>query len=122
MMKPDLIYLLLSIVLSAVGQLVLKYGVVEMGGIDIKLKNIISSLVQVFTNGWVMIGVLCFVTSMILWLKVISTMELSRAYPSVSLSYVIVFIFSLLLFKEGASASKIMGLISIMVGVFLLQR
>lgn len=121
-MKPDLIYLLLSIVLSAVGQLVLKYGVVEMGGIDIKLKNIISSLVQVFTNGWVMIGVLCFVTSMILWLKVISTMELSRAYPSVSLSYVIVFIFSLLLFKEGASASKIMGLISIMVGVFLLQR
>lgn len=121
-MKPDLICLILSIVLSAAGQLALKYGVMAMGGIDIKLKNAISGLIQVFTNGWVMLGVLCFVTSMILWLKVISTMELSRAYPSVSLSYVIVFLFSMLLFKEGASASKIVGLISIMAGVFLLQR
>lgn len=118
----EIVFLLLSIVLSAVGQLLLKLGVMNVGDMDFKAGHLLSTLVNTFTNVWVLLGVVCFVTSMVLWLKVISTMELSRAYPSVSLSYVIVFIFSVIWFHEGVSVGKVAGLASIMLGIFLLQR
>ncbi|NLW91918.1 MAG: transporter [Syntrophomonadaceae bacterium] len=121
-MGTDILFLLISIVLSAAGQILLKYGVMGVGNIDFRVGNLFSTLLTTFTNVWVLLGVICFVTSMVLWLKVISTMELSKAYPSVSLSYVIVFIFSAIFFNEGVSIGKFAGLASIMVGIFLLQR
>jgi len=121
-MKDDIIFLLITICFSAFGQLLLKYSVIGMGGINFKNKNIFTVLLHIFTNGWILLGLLLFSLSMILWLKVISNMELSRAYPSVSLSYVIVFIFSIFLFGEGVTFSKVAGIISIIIGVFLLQR
>ena len=66
-------------------------------------------------------GILFFVSSMILWIKVISTMELSKAYPSVSLSYVVVFVLSIFLFSETVSPDKIIGLILVSAGVYCLH-
>lgn len=100
----------------------LKLSVTKLGNIDLSLNHLLPMLVKIFTNGWLLLGLACFASSMILWLKVISTMELSRAYPSVSLSYVIVFIVSVILFKEGVSMEKIGGVLCIILGVFLLQR
>jgi multidrug transporter EmrE-like cation transporter len=59
---------------------------------------------------------------MVLWIRVISNMELSRAYPSVGLSYCLVFISSVVIFKETVNLNKIVGLISILFGVYFLHR
>lgn len=121
-LKTDYVFLLSSIVLSAIGQILLKYGVNQIGNVDLSFEKLFSTLFSAFTNGWILLGVFCFVTSMVLWLKVIASAELSRAYPSVSLSYVIVFIFSAIWFNEGVSTGKVAGLLSIVLGIVLLQR
>jgi len=116
------IILFVSILLGACGQLLLKFGVNNMGGVNLAWKNLIPALWGILSNGWIILGIMCFASSMVLWLKVISNMELSRAYPSVSLSYVIVFFLSIALFNEGITLPKIGGMISILVGVFLMQQ
>lgn len=121
-MGSNFVILLISILLGACGQLLLKFSVINMGGINLGWENLIPSLWSIFSNGWIILGVFCFASSMVLWLKVISNMELSRAYPSVSLSYVIVFVLSIVLFNEGITIAKIGGLISILLGVFLMQQ
>jgi len=117
----EIYFLLSSVFLSAIGQLILKHAVSEMGEIDFALKNLMPMLFQLLCNGWIILGTICFAASMILWLKVLSTMELSRAYPIGSLSYIFVFAFSILLFNEEATGIKILGLLCILAGVFLIQ-
>lgn len=121
-MKPSILVMLCSITLGAVGQLLLKVAVNRMGGVDLTPEHLISTLGKLLTNGWLIMGVTIFGISMLLWLKVISNSELSRAYPSVSLSYVIVFVFSIVFFKEGISLSKVVGIFSILFGVFMMHR
>lgn len=114
--------LIISIVLGACGQIFLKVAVNRMGGVDLSIRYLLPTLMKLATNGWLLAGLIMFGISMLLWLKVISNTDLSRAYPTVSLSYVIVFLVSVFLFKEGVTLSKIIGMICILVGVFLMHR
>jgi len=120
-LKSQLILMFSSIFLGACGQVLLKMGTNSIGDIDLRGQEFISTMLEIFTNVYVLIGICFFVTSMIMWIKVISDMELSRVYPSVSLSYVIVFIFSIFLFKEAVTASKIFGLCMVSFGVYFLN-
>ncbi|MBC7076228.1 MAG: transporter [Syntrophomonadaceae bacterium] len=120
-MKAQLLWLFSSIFLGAGGQILLKYGVNQMGEIDLSRTGIIFTISNIFTNLFVISGICFFVASMILWIKVISTMELSRAYPSVSLSYIIVFLFSIAVFEESVTAGKLAGLLLVIAGVYFLN-
>jgi len=120
-MNSNLVFLLASVFLGACGQLLLKLGVNRIGDIDLSWPAVVQTLLSIFTNLWVMTGIVCFVTSMILWIKVLSKMELSKAYPSVSISYIIVFVFSVILFNESVSFAKILGMVLVSIGVYYLQ-
>jgi ABC-type antimicrobial peptide transport system permease subunit len=120
-MRTGFLWLLASILLGACGQLLLKSGVNRLGQINLTQKEILNTIFHIFTNPWVITGIICFVTSMILWIKVISNMELSRAYPSVGLSYLIVFIFSITWFHEAVTAEKVVGMILVCCGVYFLN-
>lgn len=120
-MKSNLIFLLSSILLGACGQVMLKLGVNRLANISLAYPEIFQTITSIFTNVYVVSGILCFVSSMILWIKVLANMELSKAYPSVSLSYPIVFFLSIILFDESLSLKKFLGLTCVSVGVYLLH-
>lgn len=116
-----MLFLFSSIFLGAFGQILLKLGVNRIGQINLNRNELLVTVFHIFTNPWIITGILFFVSSMILWIKVISTMELSRAYPSVSLSYLIVFLVSIILFHETISFEKIIGLLFVSAGVYFLN-
>lgn len=120
-MSSNLLFLLSSVVLGAVGQVLLKVGVNRLGQIDLHWTALIHTIFSIFTNLYVITGIFCFVTSMILWIKVLSDMELSKAYPSVSISYIIVFLVSIFLFNESVSTGKVVGMLLVALGVYFLQ-
>ncbi len=121
-MKAGLILLFISVFLGACGQLLLKFATLKMGEISLEWPAIPYTLMHIFRNPWVLTGILFFISSMVLWIKVISGMELSKAYPSISISYIIVFLFSILFFKEAVTATKIVGFFLILAGVFFLHQ
>lgn len=120
-MNSNLIYLFTSIGLGAAGQILLKLAVNRLGEINLGWPHTINTIIHIFTNLWIIGGILCFVSSMLLWIKVISDMELSRAYPTVSLSYLIVFVLSVILFNESVNSGKVVGLILVAAGVYFLH-
>ncbi len=121
-MSSGFLLLLISVSLGACGQIFLKFATNSIGEIHLEWPTIPSLLMQLFRNPWVLAGIILFVSSMVLWMKVISDMELSKAYPSISISYIIVFIFSIIFFKEAVTASKVFGFFLIIAGVFFLHR
>jgi multidrug transporter EmrE-like cation transporter len=56
----------------------------------------------------------------LVWLLVIQNMPLSRAYPFMSLNYVIVYLISWAFFNEAISFSALCGIFLIMIGTGLL--
>lgn len=115
---------LFSISLGAVGQFLLKVGVKEIGGIGglaFKRGELVSTAVRIATEPYIIIGILLFVISMVVWLAVLSRMELSRAYPMVSISYVLVALMARAFLGEQLGLTRVAGIAVILVGVVLVN-
>lgn len=112
---------LLSISLGAVGQFLLKLGVNKMGGLSLGCGELANTAVKIATQPHIVVGILLFVFSMVVWLAVLSKMELSRAYPMVSISYVLVAIMARFILGESLPLTRLLGIVVILVGVTLVN-
>lgn len=114
----NLLLILTSIFMGAIGQILLKFGANTIG--DLKFN--IEGFVSLITNYFVVGGLILFGTSFLLWIKVLTKNSLSYVYPMVSLSYIIIVLASRFLFNEPFTSNKIIGIIAIIVGVFLINK
>jgi drug/metabolite transporter (DMT)-like permease len=103
---------LFSISLSAFAQLLMKIGMSST------LAE--NSMFAVATNPYVAGGFAAYGIGAVLWLKVLSRVDLSLAYPLVSLAFVMVAVLSWLVLGERLSAGRIMGIGLIVIGVALI--
>jgi len=113
-MKP-LVILLISISLTSIGQLILKKGLLIVGPVE----KLGAKFFQMLVNPVVVLGVTFAVLGWAAYAMALSKAELSYAYPIWSLTYVVVPLFSLFIFKESVSLLKMGGLAFICLGVFL---
>ncbi len=66
-------------------------------------------------------GVFWLVVGLVLWFFVLAEMEVSRAYPLLSLNVVVVLLLSVVLFDDKVNVQQVVGILSILSGVFLLS-
>lgn len=114
-------YILVSVVLGAAGQLLLKYGMSKVGALSLSADKILPAL----TNPgviYVVIGLMIYVCGTASWLIALSRADLSFAYPFASLSYVAMLIGAWVLFKEQLDIWRLAGSAVIILGVILISR
>jgi len=121
-MKIAVIYILISVLGSALGQILLKKGMNSIGQITLRLNQLPSILWKMVTNPNVFFGLAIYLVGTIFWLAALSRVDLSYAYPFASLSYVIMLLASWRLFDEKISLSRLVGTIVIGIGVLLIYR
>jgi multidrug transporter EmrE-like cation transporter len=105
--------LLVGIMIGVVGQLLLKHGMSRQPGFRFGDMGILVRNLPVIG------GFCCYGLSTVLYLSVLARLELSLAYPTVSLGYVLVMIMSRVLFKETVSPIRWTAAGIICVGVAL---
>jgi len=81
--------ILLGVLLNACAQIVLKQGMRNIGHFAFSIQNILPIGVKVALNPFVMIGIFCYVVSVIVWLMVLSRVDVSYAYPLLSVGYIV---------------------------------
>lgn len=121
-MDRNLIEILISVFMGALGQTVLKLGANKLGNISLSLKTIIRDAFRILIIPEILIGLVFFGVSFLLWVKVLAKSDLSYAYPMVSLGYILVVFLSRFLFNEPFSTNKIIGIGMIIAGVFVLNK
>lgn len=114
--------LMSSILLASIGQIVLKLGANQLRGIKLSLSTIPQVCVNFYTNVPILTGMAFYVISSFLWILALTKAELSFAYPMVAFSYVIVSLFSWIIFKDHLNVTRLLALGIIIVGVILLSR
>ena len=108
---------LISISLGAVGQFGLKVGAGQL-----KLSNgIWAALMSYITNIYIVLSLLCFAASMIMWIFVLRKLELSIAYPMVSLGYILTLALAFFFLNEPLRLTKLVGTALIITGVVVVN-
>ena len=121
MLRPFLI-LVVAITFSVSGELLLKDGMNKVGTLSFRPSLFLPTLWRAFTTPQIIIGFALAFIAAIFWLAVLSRVQLSYAYPMLSLSYVIVVFASWLLLGESLSLTRLIGVFIICSGVYVVFR
>lgn len=114
--------ILLGVLLNAAAQLFLKEGMRRIGHFEFIWTNAVPIALQAAGNIFILGGLLCYVISVAVWLLVLSRVEVSFAYPLLSVGYIVNAVAGYYLFQENLSLTRITGIVIICVGVYFVTK
>jgi len=117
------ILILITTLGNVIGLLLVKKTVLDAGQVPRETSDIVPFLVKIMLNPltWLAIFVV-FLGVLAFWLA-LTKMELSRIYPIIGgLSYILVALFGVLLFKENITMWGWLGVVLVSAGIILLVR
>jgi multidrug transporter EmrE-like cation transporter len=114
--------ILAGVLLNAAAQLLLKAGTNAVGQFEFSYANIYPVGMKLALEPHIIGGVACYVVSLVVWIMGLSRVEVSLAYPMLSIGYLINAIAAWYLFGESVGALRLTGIAFIIVGVFLVAR
>ena len=126
MNRASLALILFGVLLNATAQLLLKSGVnnvtAAVGTFAYSLDNVWPIGVRLAPQWPILGGLACYVVSVVVWILGLSRVDVSVAYPLLSLGYVVNAFGAWWLFGEALSTQRIVGIGIIVVGVYVLAR
>lgn len=126
-MNPaSLSLLLFGVLLNAFAQLLLKAGVnnvtAAIGKFSYTVDNLWPVGLRLATQLPILGGLTCYVISVVVWILGLSRVDVSVAYPLLSLGYVLNAAAAWYLFGEAVTPMRMAGIGIIIVGVYVLTR
>ena len=111
---------LFSVGCSAFGQIALKYGM-ALPSVQAALTTGGAGPIgaSIIANPFVLGGLFLYGFSAVVWLFVLARLDVSIAYPFISLGFIVTMSLGCLLFREPFTLRKMIGTIVVMLGVCL---
>ncbi|MFD1037580.1 EamA family transporter [Virgibacillus byunsanensis] len=110
-----------TILFTVYGQLVLKWKIDDYGGLPEPWVEKFTFLLQLLLNPWILSGLFSAFIAALFWMAAMTKFNISYAYPFMSLSFVLVFLFSAFLFGEPVSPQKVVGISLIVLGIIVMR-
>lgn len=114
--------IILGVMLNACAQLFLKAGMLQIGHFDFSLGNIIPIGFKVASNLPIVSGLCLYVMSVGVWLLVLSRVQVSVAYPMLSIGYIVNAVAANYFFGEPLTSLRVLGIFIIIAGVYLVAQ
>jgi drug/metabolite transporter (DMT)-like permease len=114
--------ILFTVLTNAAAQLLLKRGMTGIGPLDVAHDGLVWTVIRVVLNPFVFAGLVTFVVSMASHLVVLSKVQISYAYPFLSLAYVVVGVFAYFVFHEDLGPARIAGIGLIVLGTIFIAQ
>ncbi len=113
---------MLGVLLNAVAQLLLKAGTNAVGAFEFSTANIVPVGWKIVTSLPILGGIGCYVVSVVVWILALSRVEVSIAYPMLSVGYVVNAVAAWYLLCEAVPPMRLIGIGIIILGVFIVAR
>ena len=114
---PELSLLLMSVLICVAGQFFLKMGAIKLGKVD--TSNAVSHILNMITIPELLLGLTCYGIGAVVYILLLTRVNLSVAAPSVSVGYIFSVLLGYFVLKEPISLIRIFGLGFIVTGVIL---
>ena len=113
--------IIISVLLNASAQLFIKRGMTAIGSISLDAGSLVSLLFKAATNIPILLGMASYAVSILLWMVVLSRVNVSLAYPFLSIGYIFTAVFACAFFNEPLTMQKAAGIVVICVGIVILS-
>lgn len=115
-------FIFTGICLNALAQLLLKAGTNAVGAIHLTADNWFATGLKLATQLPIIGGLTCYVVSVVVWIIGLSRVDVTVAYPLLSLGYIINAIGAWYFLGEVVSGQRLLAIAVIIIGVILLTR
>jgi multidrug transporter EmrE-like cation transporter len=122
MRSADLALILTGVMLNAAAQLLLKAGARSIAGLAFTWSHAWSIAERIISSAPILGGLFCYAVSVVVWILALSRVEVSIAYPMLSVGYVVNAIAAWWLFGEDLNTARIAGIGVIIAGCWLVAR
>lgn len=109
MSRTLLLLLLAGTLCAAAGQVLFKIGASG--------REALAS----FFNLWLLSGLLAYAIGTLLWIYALSRVRLTVVYPFTALTFVLVYLFGVVILREPTTAKALVGVALVLGGLFLIS-
>lgn len=115
--------ILVSVLLGAGGQICLKLGASSPGFAGtLGSGNFLALALRIISTPGIVIGLVLYGISTLMWLGILARAELSFAYPFISIGFVVTTLFGWWVLDESVTIYRLLGVCLIILGVVLVAR
>jgi multidrug transporter EmrE-like cation transporter len=122
MNTASLTLILTGMVLNAAAHLLLKAGANAIGPFQFAMDSLIPVRLKFAFEPHIAAGLVCHVVSLAVWVLALSRVEVSIAYPMLSIGYGLNAIAARYLFGEAVGMMRLAGIGVIIIGVYVVAR
>lgn len=110
----------LAALMTVAANLLMRGGVVRAGGLKLAGATLLPQLLRMAREPMFVAGAILYALSAIVWFSIISTEQLSTAYPVlVSITFLLVTAGSVLFYQETLSLVKGCGIVLMLTGIWI---
>ncbi len=113
---------LVGVLLNAAAQLCIKQGMNVIGNISLDTGAVLSMIPRAAINPYILAGMACYVISVLVWMVVLSKVEVSLAYPFLSIGYIVTAFVGYFFMGETLGLYKILGILTICAGIGIMFK
>ena len=117
------LYIFLSILFAVSSQLIIKW---KMSEFDLSHMSTIGEkflfAALMLLNPFIMASILLTLLSGLSWMIAMTKFDISYAYPYTALGFILILLFSALLFHEPLTSYKIIGVLFIVTGIVIASK
>ena len=114
--------ILAGVLLNAGAQLLIKAGTNSIGYFEFSRENFFPVGLRLATEPHIVGALFCYALSVVIWILALSRVQVSIAYPLLSMGYVVNAVAAWWLFNEAFNPAKVLGIGVIILGVIIISR
>jgi len=111
-----------GVMLNVAAQLLIKAGTNSIGYFEFSRENILPIGLRLATEPHIIGALFCYGLSVVIWILALSRVQVSIAYPLLSMGYVVNAAAAWWFFNETFNPSKVVGIGVIILGVIIISR
>ena len=112
----------IGVMLNVAAQLLIKAGTNAIGYFEFTRENIFPIGWKLATEWHIISAMACYGLSVVIWILALSRVQVSIAYPLLSMGYVVNAVAAWYLFNEAFNPTKVLGVGVIILGVIIISR
>lgn len=112
----------LTLAFTVYGQVVLKWQMQDVGPLPEGGGAKLLFLLRLLANPWILSGMIGAFLASLSWMAAMTRLEMSYAYPFMSLAFVVVMVLGAALFQETIGPAKIAGTLLVIAGLVVIAR
>ena len=111
------VYVIATVLLTVYGQIAIKWQVLEAGPFPADPGEKLWFLARLLANPWVLSALAAGLLASVSWMAAMTRLELSHAYPFMSLAFILVMVCSAWFFSEPITPLKVTGIVLVVLGI-----